>query len=90
MSKKFESNLVGRSVTPIPVRTQPNYHLNDDLPQNIVYRIHTVYLEEGEPVALSEKIDVLDIEKHHDMLAGAPKGAKMWVGTIGQLWELLP
>ena len=87
--KGFETNLIDRRVTPIPARTQPDYHINDDLPQGIVYRIHTVYLEEGEPVALAEKVDVVDIAKHHGLLADAPKGAKFWVATLGRIWELI-
>ena len=87
MSDRFESNLVGRRVTPIP---PGEVHIRDDLPQGIIYQIHTVYLEEGEPMAMAEKVDVVDVEQHHELLADAPKDAKMFVANLGQLWELLP
>lgn len=91
MSKKFESSLVGRTVTPRPPKTMPDYHMNDELPQGVVYKIHTVYLEKGEPVAMAEKIDALpDLigGKNPERFEEAPQSAKLWVGTLGMLWEL--
>ena len=88
MSKRFESSLVGRRVTPRPPKVMPDYHMNNELPQGVVYLIHTVYLEEGEPVALAEKVDAQPT--HAEEFAKAPQNAKLWVGTLGMLWELMP
>jgi hypothetical protein len=97
MANPFESNLVGRTVTPFPAG---QYHVRDDLPQGVVYRIHTVYLKENEPAALAEKIDVVPGLTSSAPLTGddsaaniftdAPKSVELYVSNLGQLWELLP
>lgn len=94
MANKFESNLVGRRVTPLPPGQN---HVRKDLPQNVVYLIHTVYLKEKEPSALAEKVDVVPgclplvgDESAATVFMDAPKSVELYVANLGQLWELLP
>ena len=97
MSNPFESNLVGRRVTPFHPGTN---HANRDLPQGVVYLIHTVYLKEKEPSAIAEKVDVVPGLTTSAPLTGddsaintfedAPKSVELYVANLGQLWELLP
>jgi hypothetical protein len=97
MANPFESNLVGRRVTPIPAG---QYHVRDDLPDGVVYLIHTVYLKEKEPSAMAEKIDVVESLTRDNPLTGdgsaatifhdAPPSVELYVSNLGQLWELLP
>jgi hypothetical protein len=92
MANKFESNLVGRTVTPFPVG---QYHVRKDLPQGVVYRIHTVYLKENEPSAIAEKVDVVENlpltgnESAASVFTDAPPSVELYVANLGGLWELL-
>lgn len=92
MSNKFESNLVGRRVTPVPAGQS---HIRRDMPQGVVYLIHTVYLKDHEPSALAEKIDVVAGTDQvsigeAELYKAAPPSVELYVANLGQLWELLP
>ena len=93
MAEKFKTSLVGRRFTPIPPKTKPNWHVRDDLPQGIVYLVHTVFLDEGVPTVVGERIDVwgfptnADVARHFN---DAPQSATVAVTHFGVLWELLP
>jgi hypothetical protein len=93
MSKTFTTNLVGRRFTPIPPRTKPNWHVRDDLPQGIVYLVHTAYLDESLPTVVGERIDVVGAAVNTDvgeMFRDAPQSMTVAVAHFGVLWELLP
>lgn len=93
MAEKFTTNLVGRRMTPIPARTAPQHHMRDELPQGIVYLIHTAYLDEGEPTVVGERVDVVGLAVNVDtasVFKAAPQSAKVPVDWFGQLWELMP
>jgi len=80
MSKTLYTSLVGRTVTPIPSGSS---HSRDDLPQKASYLIHTVYLDEGEPVALTELIANSNPDNK------VPEAAKLFISHIGLLWRLI-
>jgi hypothetical protein len=64
--------------------------MNDELPQGVVYQIHTVYLEKGEPVAMAERVSTTGmVDEHRKLMASSPQSAKVWVGTLGMLWRLM-
>lgn len=91
----FYSSLQGRRITPIPVRTQPNYHMHDDLPQGMVYLIHTVYVDsDGTPTMVGERIDVtneaLSVVDAAETFKNAPQSATVPIHFLGAIWELLP
>ena len=91
--QSFTTNLVGRRITSIPPRTQPHWHVRDDLPQGIIYLIHTVFLDEGVPTVVGERIDVVGAAVNTDvreMFRDAPQSATVAVTHLGLLWELLP
>ena len=95
MAKQFTTTLVGRRITPIPARTAPQHHMRDELPQGVIYLIHTAYLDEGEPTVVGERIDMKvgkgdEIADAHEVFHAAPQSAKVPVDWFGQLWELLP
>lgn len=89
MAEKFKTSLVGRRFTPIPPRTQPHWHVRDDLPQGVVYLIHTAYLDEGVPTVVGERIDMVGLASS-DVFKAAPQSATVAVTHLGLLWELLP
>lgn len=94
MAKQFTTTLVGRRITPIPRNTEPHFHMRNDLPQGVVYLIHTAYLDEGEPTLVGERIDMnagwLENPNARDVFNAAPQSAKVPVDWLGELWELLP
>ena len=86
----FYSNLQGRRITPIPARTQPNYHMHDDLPQGIVYLIHTVYVDgDGTPTMVGERVDVTSAFRDGELDKDAP-AAIGDNGTIAERFDNAP
>ena len=94
MSKTFTTTLVGRRFTPIPPRTQPNWHVRDDLPQGVVYLVHTAYLDESLPTVVGERIDMKEGWSigfgGREVFEAAPQSVTVAVAHFGVLWELLP
>lgn len=92
--QSLTTNLVGRRITPISPRTQPNWHVRDDLPEGVVYLIHTAFLDEGVPTVVGERIDMkkgwLVGPGVNEVFQAAPQSATVAVTHLGLLWELLP
>ena len=87
---KFFSNLVDRTVTPImPDGFVSQVH--KDLPHGVVYQIHTVYLKEGDPVAIAEKVDAMTnpLTIGSEEFAQAPDSVEVWLGSLDRLWRLI-
>ena len=91
---KFFTSLVDRNLVPIPESTEFLSHggARADLPQGVVYQIHTVYLEEGEPRCIAEKVDATTVLTHAnpEKFAEAPDSVRVWVSHFDVLWRLIP
>ncbi len=89
MAEKFKTSLVGRRFTSIPPRTKPNWHVRDDLPQGIVYLVHTAFLDEGVPTVVGERIDVTSALRDGELDKNAP-AAVGDNGTIAERFNSAP
>ena len=89
MVEKFKTNLVGRRITSIPPRTQPHWHVRDDLPQGIIYLIHTAFLDEGVPTVVGERVDVTSAFRDDELNKNAP-AAVGDTGTISERFKNSP
>lgn len=90
MAEKFKTSLVGRRITPIPTRTEPHFHMREDLPQGIVYLIHTAFLDgEGEPTLVGERVDVTSAFRDDELDKDAP-AAIGDTGTISERFKKAP
>lgn len=87
---EFFTSLVERTVTPIT----PEGFITEEmkaLPHGVVYQIHTVYLKEGLPVAIAEKIDALTnlTQNSPELFAEAPDSVEIYLLHLDRLWRLL-
>ncbi|KKN33897.1 hypothetical protein LCGC14_0799200 [marine sediment metagenome] len=91
VEQHFYSNLQGRRITPLPARTEPHFHMREDLPQGIVYLVHTVYVdnESGEPTLVSERVDVTSAFRDDELNKDAP-AAIGDTGTISERFKNAP
>lgn len=84
MSKRFESNLLGRTINANPPGI---LHLNKDLPDNAaLYQVHTIYLDEGMPAVIAELTDESNVAEG----GYAPDSVKVLMAHFGMLYNLHP